>query len=185
MITLFDKNIVKIMTVFSVSPGSRINRKTIQEKTKINNIILDKTLNLLLNSDILIQNKKFFSLNFKNNETKKILEIISEYYNKCKQLPFNAYFMVLDTINEIIKVRNIGDVYLFGSYSKLIFKESSDVDFAIISDNVNKKEVNRIILKLEKKFNKRIEIHYFTREFYNNKRDALVKEILKDGIRLI
>jgi len=184
MIWLFDKNIIKILTVFSLSPGSRLNRLTVQEKTKINNIVLDKTFALLLNSNILSKERNLLSLNLKNEETKKILEIVSENYNRLKQLPLSAYFMVLDILEGIIKIKNIGEVYLFGSYSKLIFKESSDIDLAIISNEVNKKEINKAVQKLEKQFNKKIEIHFFTKEFYKNKRDPLVKEILQNGVML-
>ena len=82
-------------------------------------------------------------------------------------------------------MREIGDVYLFGSYAKLIFSESSDVDIAIVSNQINKKEADKVIKKLEKKHKKEIELHYFTRNFYKNKRDPLVKEILQHGIKMI
>lgn len=184
MIEILNKNIVKILTVFSLSPGSKFNRIVIREKTKINNIVLDKTLNFLLNLKILVKEKNLLALNFKNQEISEILKIISENYNKLKQLPFDAYFMILDISEEIIKIKNIGDFYLFGSYSKLVFKKTSDIDFAIISNEVDKKEVNNTAKKLEKWFNKKIEIHFFTEEFYKNKRDPLVKEILQNGVKL-
>lgn len=184
MKVLLNENIVKILAVFSLSPGSRLNRKILQEKTNMNNIILDKTLNQLINFKFLSKEKNFFSLNFKNKETKNILEIVSENYDKLKQMPLYSYFIILDIFEEISKIKNIGDVYLFGSYSKLIFKESSDIDFAVVSDEVNKKEVNKTIQKLEKRFNKKIEMHFFTKEFYKNKRDPLVKEIIQQGVKL-
>lgn len=185
MINLINKEVVMIMTVFSLSPGSRLNRKILQKNTKINNIILDKTLFLLVNSGILIKEKNLFVLNFKDSEAKRTLREVSENYDKFKQLPLDSYFMILDIFNEVIRIKNIEDVYLFGSYSKLIFRENSDIDFAVISNKVNKKEVNKVVQKLEKKFNKKIEVHFFTREFYKNKKDPLVKEILRDGVKLI
>ncbi|KHO54320.1 MAG: hypothetical protein QT10_C0017G0015 [archaeon GW2011_AR19] len=184
MMTLLKNNAAKILTVFSLSPGSRLNRKTLQEKTKMNNIILDKTINQLVNFNFLSKDKNFFLLNFKNKETRDILKIISEDYNKLKQMPLYSYFMILDIFEEISKIKNIGNVYLFGSYSKLIFKENSDIDFAVVSEKVNKKEVNKTIQKLEKRFNKKIEMHFFTKEFYKNKKDPLVKEIIQQGVKL-
>ena len=38
MIELFDKNVLRILTVFSISPGSRLNRKVLKEKTMLPNI---------------------------------------------------------------------------------------------------------------------------------------------------
>jgi len=184
MIELFEKNTLKVLTLFSLSPGSKLKRKIIREKTGINNIILNKTLYLLLNIKFLIKEKSLLSLNFKNEDTKKIIDLLSENYNKLKQLPLKEYFMILDINEEFSKIKNIGDVYLFGSYSKLIFKQTSDIDFAIISNEIDKKEVNRMVQKLEKRFNKKIEVHFFTKEFYNNKRDPLVKEIIQQGVKL-
>src|SRR3989344_7771269 len=140
MMTLLKNNAAKILAVFSLSPGSRLNRKTIKEKTKMNNIILDKTLNQLVNFNFLSKDKIYFVLNFKNKETQNILKIISEDYNKLKQMPLYSYFMILDIFEEISKIKNIGNVYLFGSYSKLIFKENSDIDFAVVSEKVSKRD---------------------------------------------
>ena len=44
MIELFDFNIEKILTVFTISPGSRWNRKTIKAKTNMVEIINHKLL---------------------------------------------------------------------------------------------------------------------------------------------
>lgn len=185
MIELLDKNIMKILTIFSLSPGSRLNRKIIKEKTNLNNIILDKTLARLTNFKILIREKNFFVLNFENKELKELINLISGNYTKLRQIPLKDYFIILDLVLEISKMKDIGDVYLFGSYAKLIFKENSDMDIAIISNNVIKEETNKLIKKLEKKHKKTIEIHYFTKNFYNNKKDPLVKEILQHGIQII
>ena len=157
MMTLLKNNAAKILTVFSLSPGSRLNRKTLQEKTKMNNIILDKTINQLVNFNFLSKDKNFFLLNFKNKETRDILKIISEDYNKLKQMPLYSYFMILDIFEEISKIKNIGNVYLFGSYSKLIFKENSDIDFALIGA----KEKNIDITLFEKMLERKISLQFY------------------------
>lgn len=185
MIELFDASILKILTVFSISQGSRLNRKTIKEKTMIPNVVLDKNLSKLLNLRVLSKERNLFFLNFKNNKIKYIIEVVYEKYAQLKQLPLKEYFIILNLTDKLSETKNINDVYLFGSYAKLIFTESSDIDIAIISDGVDKKEVKKIIDKLEKKHKKRIEVHYFTRKFYVNKRDRLVKEILQHGIKII
>jgi len=184
MIELFDSNILKIMTIFSISPGSRLNRKIIKEKTGIANVILDKTLAKLVNFKLLIKEKGFFALNFKNAEVKWIINLVAENYAKFKQIPLKEYFVILNIIDEFSKIKDVGDVYLFGSYAKLIFRENSDIDIAVISE-IDKKEINKVAGKLEKKYNKKIEVHFFTKKFYNNKRDPLVKEILQHGIKII
>ena len=114
-----------------------------------------------------------------------IIEMVSKQYNKLKHLPLKEYFMILDIFEEISKIEGVENAYLFGSYSKLLFKEISDIDIAIVSNNVKKKDLTNIIRKLERKYNKTIEIHFFTKEFYNNKRDPLVKDILNNGVKII
>lgn len=185
MIELLDLNVLKIVTVFSVSPGSRFARKTIKEKTNIPNLILDKYLAKLLNLKFLTKEKNFLVLNFKNNEINDIIKIVSEQYSKFKQLPLKDYFLILSLKDELVKIRYIGDVYLFGSYAKLIFKEDSDVDIAIISEKADKKNIEKPVKKLEKRYKKNIEVHYFSKKFYNNRRDPLVKDILQHGIKMI
>ena len=185
MIKLFDFNIEKIMTVFSISPGSRWNRTIIKEKTGIPNVVLDRYLTKLLNLGFLSIEKNLFILNFKNVYIKQIIEEISENYLKLKQLPLKDYFIIRSISKNLSEIKNIGDVYLFGSYAKLIFKENSDIDIAVISDKVVNKKVKELVRKLEKRYKKKIEIHFFPKEFYNNKKEPLVKEISQHGIKLI
>lgn len=182
MIELDDLGIVKVLTIFSLSPGSRFNRKFLKEKTNMPNIILDKTLIKLENFGFIKQEKNLWAIDFKKKEIKELLNEFKDNHIKFKQLPFKEYFVILKIIAELSQIKDIGEIYLFGSYAKLIFKEKSDIDIAIISDRVNKKKVNLKIFKLEKKFKKRIETHIFTKEFYKNKKDALVREILQHGI---
>ena len=44
----------------------------------------------------------------------------------------------------------------------------------------------KVVAKLEKKYERKIEIHTFEKKaFYQNKNDPLIKNILKDGIKLV
>ena len=185
MIFQFNKNIVKVLSVFATSPGSNLQRNKIQEFTGINNIVLDKTLTRLCNSKILKKQKRFYAFNNSSKEAKSILKKISEDYHKLKDLPLRIYSLLIDLVFEFIELKNIGEVILFGSYSKLVYTKNSDIDIAIISEKPNKKEINNIIKKIKKRYNKKIEVHYFKRNFYKNKKDPLVKEILRDGVKLI
>ena len=69
----FTPDCFKIMTLFSVSPGSRHNRNEIKEKIGLNNVPLDNALFRLLNSSILKKEGNFYSVNFENEEGKKCL----------------------------------------------------------------------------------------------------------------
>lgn len=181
IIQMFNRDILKVLTIFSLSPGSRFLRKELKETTKLNNVNLDNAISILLNSNLI---KKERNILFFNLDNKEILKLIFGEYKKLRELPLNIYFLIVDFIFFLSKFKRL-NVYLFGSYAKLIFKENSDIDIAIVSNKVNEKEINRLVIKLESKYSKNIEIHYFKENFYKNKKDSLVKGILRNGIKLI
>jgi len=183
---IFTQDCFKIITLFSISPGSKHNRKFIQEKTGLYNTPLDKALRRLINSKILKREGNYYSVNFEEEYFKKFIDICISEYKTLKEIPLNIYFLLIDLINEFSKI-NRAEIYLFGSYSKLIYKNDSDVDIALIySNNIDKKLINKFTLKVEKDYNKNIEIHYFEKnDFYKNKKDPLVKSIIKDGVKLM
>ena len=182
---IFNKDILEVLTIFSISPGSKFLRKELKEKTKLNNINLDNAINTLLNSNLIKKEKRFLSLNFDN--ARDIIELLSHEYKSLKELPLDVYFSIINLILLLSKLKGI-NVYLFGSYSKLVYKETSDIDILIVSDKItidDKKEINKLIQKLESKYRKKIEVHYFGMNFYKNKKDLFVQEVLKNGLRLI
>ena len=182
---IFNRDILKLLTIFSISPGSKFLRKELKERMRLNNINLDNAINVLLSSNLIKKERRLLSLNLDN--IKQIIRLISDEYKGLKELPLDVYFPIVDIIFFLSKLK-YADVYLFGSYAKLIFKENSDIDIAVVSDKIDneeKKELNRLIQKLESKYGKSIELHYFGRKFYKNKKDPIVKEILKNGERLI
>lgn len=180
---VFDKDIFKILTVFSISPGSRFRRNELKEKLILNNIPLDNALLKLIKQNLIKQEKKLYSINFENSDIKLILEAINKQYKFLKEIPLNVYFLLIDLISNIKLIKS--EIYLFGSYSKLIYKEDSDIDIAILDKSFKKESINQFINKLEKKYKKEIQLHIFDKkEFYKNKKDPLVKDIIKNGVRL-
>lgn len=187
---IFDKNIVKIVSFFIISPGSRYSRKEIKEKTEMNNIPLDVTIKKLGALKILKEEKHLYSLNFESEQAKIITDIIKKEYSSLNLT--HKIFNILFEVSE--KIAKIGDVeaILFGSYAKLIHTEKSDVDFAIIikqkTKNRQKLEavIKKEIEKISKKSGKEIHTHFFTqKEIKENKNDPIIKDIIKNGKRLL
>jgi len=183
---ILDNDAFRVMTVISLSRGSRFHRKELKERTAMNNVTIDKTLALLLSSGLISKKNRCFFLNLENEDAKDISEIILKQYRQLREIPLDAYFSITDMVLYLSRFKNL-DVYIFGSYSKLVFRQTSDIDIAIISDSIseNKKEIQKAVQKTEKKYKKTIEIHYFDSRFYKNKKDPLVAEILRNGIKLI
>ncbi len=184
MSILLEKDVFKVLGLFSISPGSRFNRKEIKEKTLLNNTPLDKALLKLVRSQILKREGRLYSINFNFPYAKTIISLLSEEYRRFKEIPFQIFLIV----NEVAFDLSLWDAeaFLFGSYSKLVYREDSDIDIAVlVGKNMNKKIFEGKIRKKEKLYKKKIEIHYFNvKEFYKNKSDPLVAEILKNGIKI-
>ena len=187
MITdIFYKDAVMVLTLFSVSPGSKFTRNEIKEKTALNNIPLDNALNVLLNNRILTREKRFFSLNFENKNSKILLDAIKNEHIRFKEIPLKIYYLMLDASDVMSHITSITKVYLFGSYAKLIYTDRSDVDLAIVLEKSDKGTIDKIkksANKIEKKYGKSIELHFFEEKDMRQK-DPIIKEILKNNVEL-
>src|SRR3989338_8252087 len=97
MITdVFNKDAVKVLALFSVSPGSRFTRNEIKEKSMLNNVPLDNAINLLLSNRILTKEKRLMGLNFENKNLKLLLDILKKEHLRFKEIPLKIYFLILD-----------------------------------------------------------------------------------------
>jgi predicted nucleotidyltransferase len=169
-----------------MSPGSRLNRKEIKDRTKLNNVPLDKALAKLISSNMLVRERNYYSVNFNEAISQDLMKICKLQHTKLKEIPFDVYLLLVDLVSDMSSQKGI-EAFLFGSYSKLVYKKDSDVDIAILTvKRLDKKRIEKLAEKLEKIYKKNIEIQYFDKkEFYKNKKDPLIKSILKDGTKLI
>ena len=187
MITdLFDSNIAKILALFSISPGSRFTRKELKEKTLLHNVPLDLSLKKLLHTEVLLQEHRHFALNFRNDAVNHILAMLKqEYKGSFKEIPLKIYSILID-LSSMVLSSDISSIILFGSYAKLIYTEKSDIDLAFIlkeEKKAVKEKVSNAVRKLEKKYSKIIEPHFFLEEDMK-KQDRLIEEIKKNGVKL-
>ena len=185
LINLINKSSAKIILFLETSPGRRYLRKEIREKTEINNIPLDNSLAEMLNFKLIERRGKLYSLNLENPITKQILEETREI----NTLPLKIKFLLLDFTSSISKFKGVKNIILFGSYSKLIFTEKSDIDIAIIFETGNekaRKKISNISNNLSKKYNKTIQEHFILdEEQKKHKKDAFIKDVLQNGKALI
>lgn len=183
---VFTQDTFKIMSLFALSPGSRLNRKDIKEKTRLNNIPLDKALMRLRSARLLKKEGNYYAISFENEYVNNFLAICSKQHKQTKKLPLSVYLLLSDFVFQASVLKGV-EVYLFGSYSKLVFRKESDIDIAVlIAKDVDRKDLVKLTKKLEKVYSKNIELHFFYRKkFYANKKDPLIKEILKNGTALV
>ena len=75
-------------------------------------------------------------------------------------------------------------VYLFGSYAKGTANDNSDIDLAIIFDNLSDAfDMQVELMKMRRKFDTRIEPHPFNESDFNISH-PLAKEILNNGVEV-
>jgi len=160
----------------------------LKEKIEIYNLPLDNSLTELLTLKIIKEKNRLYSLNLESLFVKKLLEEIKE---KFFNLPLKIQFVILDFISNISKIKNIKEIILFGSYSKLIYSDKSDIDLAIIfydkikNKDKTEKKVSLIAEKISKKYKKEIQEHFFSEKELENKKDPLIIDIKKNGRALI
>ncbi|MBI4980002.1 nucleotidyltransferase domain-containing protein [Candidatus Woesearchaeota archaeon] len=183
---IFTPDCFKVLSLFSISPGSRFNRTEIKNRTRLNNVPLDKALLLLLSSGTITRTKNYYGLNFENDNIKPLLELCSKQYKQLRELPLNVYYLLLDLTAGLSLVKKV-EVFLFGSYAKLVYKANSDVDIAVLcSSQLGKAAISKLTAKLEQQYQLKLKVHYFEKKsFYKTKKKPLIKSILKDGVKLI
>ena len=186
IINLIDKNYAKILLFLAISPGSRYSRKEIKEKTEMNNVPLDNSLNALISLRLIKEENRIYSLNLENENVQQLMK----EKQKISNLPLKVQFILLDFSDYILNLKSISRIILFGSYSKLIFSEKSDIDVAVIfADKIkNREKAEKKILvfenKLSKKHKKSIQAHFFLEKDLKHKEDPLIKDIVRNGISL-
>jgi DNA polymerase sigma len=184
---LLDKNCARIILLFATSPGRNHRRKEIQKWTNLNNVPLDISLNKLSVLKILREKDNLYSFNLESEIVQKLIEEEKLLLN----VPLKVQFALIDSIDALSKIWQIKNIILFGSYSKLIFTDKSDMDLAIIlGNNVKDKEkIEKQIFAIAKKLSKKHkkEIHYtlFSESDLKHKEDLLIKDIVQNGKVLI
>lgn len=182
---LLDKNLVRLLSYFLISPGSRWKRKEIKEKTLMNNVPLDSTLQHLLALKVLREKKNLFELNLENEEMYTILTPLKKEYVSFN-VPYAIFNLLVELSEKLSKKNGIKSAILFGSYAKLIHSNTSDIDIAVIfskelkNSHLLEKRVKKRSEKIEKKYKKKIELHFF-REEDLKKKDPLIQEIQRNG----
>lgn len=104
----------------------------------------------------------------KSINDKMIMEIVRKYVKKiCEN--YNVYAIIL-----------------FGSYAKGTEHEDSDIDIAIITDDIKNdifdEEVE--LMKLRKGIDYRLEPHIIRIEDYKNAETPFIKEVIDTGIKV-
>lgn len=195
-VCLGTKSAWRILFVLAEAPGKAVERKEIQGLTGLGNKALAKFLLVLERFDLVLSDKigraYTYKLNMANPLTGKILDVILLEKQGLNNPDFAVLTILREFVYEVTNIRleNIEQVILFGSFAKRTHHAGSDIDVAII---VKEKDMNDEILvadavgRLKARFGREIQPHFFTGKEFKESRTSstLVQEIIKDGIRLM
>jgi len=101
---------------------------------------------------------------------------------------------VIKMINGFLEVvrrkHDVKQAYLFGSFAKGVTQEYSDIDLAIILGNLDMTQASPFdeyfsIFHEAQEYNSLLEVVCFLEEEFDKDGGALVKQIKKEGIRLV
>jgi len=100
-------------------------------------------------------------------DKRQVFKIVKEYINYLRN-------------NKV----NVREAYIFGSFARGSYNEDSDIDLAIVLDNVQNTFTMQIeLMKLSRKIDTRIEPHPFDKSEFNTS-NPFAKEILTKGIKV-
>jgi len=101
---------------------------------------------------------------------------------------------VIEIVNGFLKMvrhtHDVRQVYLFGSFAKGTAKEYSDVDLAIVLGSIDPSEESPFdesfkIFHEAQQYNSLLEVVCFRQEEFDQDGGSLVRQIKKEGIRLV
>ncbi len=125
--------------------------------------------------------------NYENDEAKEntikykyMMQKLSEYGYVDEEHGILSVEAIIDACQKVLSQNDVEYCYLFGSYAKGTATERSDVDL-LVSTTITGIKFFDLIETLREELNKKVDV--LNLEQLNDNND-LVKEILKDGIKI-
>jgi len=176
---LTNKSIWKVLILFSYAPGAGYRWSDLKQHTALQIKSLKLALEILEFHKILKKEKMIYQIDFSTKLSNSILNIIEDEKKRLNYPNYNL-FIALNTMMELLQKRKeINKIYLFGSHAKKKASINSDIDIAIITDNINL-DFTKELIELEEKHGYKFEFH--THQFGN---DLLSKEIKTHGVKIV
>lgn len=188
-----SKAVWRIFSVLAEAPGQGITKDEIRKITKLGGNSLFKSVNMLLQNNLILISKfgkkSYYKLNLNNKYTKQVIEIINLEKQDTNNINSKILIILREYARQIFSLIDLSEMYVFGSIVKNSYRENSDVDIAIVIEKqISTKErieIEKINEKIEKRFGREIQSHFFTKEEFAKSKTSLVEQVHRDGVRLI
>lgn len=142
--------------------------------------VIQKAVNYLVKERILLDRKRGNLRFFRTNLSHPL-------YHELKNIIFKTIGVEGGLRSAISMIKGLEAAFLYGSFAKDTADARSDIDLCVIGE-INLKDLNRIINKQEKAFQREINyVLYSLKEFRDKlkSRDPFILDILKDALFLM
>ena len=183
------KSTWRILELLFETPRKAVSRMELFKHTLLGNAPLSEGLQRLTASSILIKEKKgkkeSYYLNMGNENVLLLRELWEKERKVLHYLDYDTKIIISEFLRQIDFV-GIENIWLFGSHAKGTASVRSDIDIAVIFKErvANEIEIMKIVKLMQEKFEKEIQVHYFTLKNFTDK-DNVAKEIKREGISLL
>jgi len=169
------KALLNLLVFFLKKPSSKLNQKELKQKVKLAKATATKWLRVLEEQDFIIVEKigvtKLYSLN--------------------KENPVIKQLKILDTLLDIIKIKDLAarfdiKAYMYGSAARGEDVEDSDIDILMIG-KIKKEQIIQEINNISEKIKRKIKVEIFSQQEWSQmaKKDpAFYERVEKDKIGL-
>lgn len=188
-----SKAVWRVLSVLAESPGQGITKEEIKKITKLGGDSIFRTINILLKNDIVegrkVGKRTYYRISMANKYSKLIVEILQNEKRDLNNMNPKIVTILREYTRQINDAINPSSIIVFGSIVKGSYRKDSDIDVAIITEKgLNRKErleIEKINERLENRFGREIQPHFFKSTEIKNSKEKLVEEIQRDGVRLL
>lgn len=161
MLNLQSKLINEIIAYFFINPKKRIYLKQLSDVLAVDAGNLSRKIKELetegiINSEVEGRQKYFFL----NSGYPLLAEV--------KKIHETQFSLPLLIKNSLVDIKGLKEVYIFGSYAKNTMTGDSDIDLLLVGSH-DSLQVRRVILPLQKKIGRDINIIDFSEQEYEEK----------------
>lgn len=184
------KSTWRILGLLFETPRKVVSRKELFEHTKLGNAPLSEGLQRLTAVNLLIKEKKgkkeSYYLNLGNEKAILLMGLWETERKDLRFLDYDIKTILSEITRQLVDTSGVKDLILFGSYARGTASVRSDIDLAVVFKEkvMNEIEITRMLMAIRERFEKEIQIHYFTEKTFDDQ-DALAKDIKEEGISLL
>lgn len=187
-----SKAVWRVLLVLTEAPGQGITKEEIKKITKLGGNSIFTAVNILLKNKIITSNKvgkrTYYKINLANKYSELIVKIAELEGEELNNMNPKIVIILREFTRACNDILNPEAIYVFGSIVKNSYREDSDIDVAVITEKEPKIkeriEIEKICEKLEKRFGRELQLHFFTEKEFKKTKDELIEQIHRDGIKL-